>query len=582
MGYIRGLFSLRGIFMSARSFRLLPLLVVGALAACKSDGAGPQPGLDIGQSLKLTGAQDVKLEGGSDGANYFVVLANTDTSPTAAQTYSLVGSGLGGVVAALVPEDGASFSVSPLSVSARPIPDAAFEARLRARERRLLTSRIPGARAWYSARGIAAASTTSRGSFTIGRRAQAISSTAKVGDIVNVNVNGLDACENATIRGARVVAIGTHSIVVADTTNPAGGFTDADYQRYATHFDTLIYPVDVNAFGAPSDIDNNGRVVLVFTRAVNELTPPNASAFVGGFTFSRDLFPIVATERLPDCAGSNEGEYFYVMTPDPTGVVNGNDFSAGFVDSNTTAIIAHEFQHLINASRRIYVNNADSFEDTWLDEGLAHIAEELLFYHEAGIGPKNNLSITAIRASEQRRTAFNLDMSGNAGRYRSYLLKPSSNSPYAANDSLPTRGAAWDLLRYLADHHGTTGDKVFFQLVNSTLTGIQNIQSAFGPTFTADVRDWNVSHAVDDIAPVPEELLQPSWNWHSIYPPVYTTYPLKYQVMTDGQTYTGSVIGGGAAYYKLAIPASGSATLTLGGQSAAAGSHLQLVVVRTQ
>jgi len=317
---------------------------------------------------------------------------------------------------------------------------------------------------------------------------------------------------------------------------------------------------------------------------VNMLTPANAGSFVGGFTFARDLFPVTGNDRLESCPASNEGEYFYLLAPDPQGTINGNDRTTGFVDTMTTAVIAHEFQHLINSSRRIYVNNANSFEDTWLDEGLAHIAEELLFYREAGTTPKNNIDTPFIRASEQRRTAFNLDMTGNAGRYRSYLQKPSANSPYAANDSLPTRGAAWDLLRYLADHHSTTGDKVFYQLVNSTVAGIANVQNVFGTDFTADVRDWNVSHAVDDVAPVPTELTQPSWNWHSIFPVLYTSsgYPLKYQVMTDASTYTGTVTGGGAAYYKLSVPAGGSATLTLGGQSASAGSHLQLVVVRTQ
>ena len=571
--------------MSARSFRLLPLMVACALAACKSDGGvSPPPGLEVGQSLKLTGAQDVKLEGGSDGAQYWVVLANSSFDPTDKASFTLVGNGLGGSVADLVPQQGPSLALNPLAGGApesTPV-DVSFESRLRARERAVLTPRIPAARSWMKARQRASANRTTIGTYTVSRRDGSVPSDVAVGDTVTVNVNGTDACDNEMLRGARVVAISTHSIVLADTSNPAGGFTDADYQRYATRFDTLVYPLDVDAFGAPSDIDQNGRVVLIFTSAVNELTPPNADAFVGGFTFSRDLFPVVGTDRLPACAASNEGEYFYLIAPDPAGVINGNDFSTGFVDTMTTAIIAHEFQHLINASRRIYVNDANDFEATWLDEGLAHIAEELLFYHEAGIGPRNNISTTAIRASEQRINAFNLDMPGNAGRYRSYLLKPSTSSPYANDDSLTTRGGAWNLLRYLADQRSTTGDKVFYQLVNSTLVGIDNVQKVFGQNLTADVRDWNVSHAVDDVAPVPSELTQPSWNWHSIFPVIYPSggYPLKYQVMTDATSYTGSVVGGGAAYYKLSVPASGSATLTLGGQSAAAGSHLQLVVIR--
>ena len=568
--------------MSARSYRLLPLLILGALAACSSDSVSPNSGLDLGQSLKLTGAQDVKLDGGANGSQYFVVLANNSTDATAIQSYTLVGNGIAGSAASLQPEDAASLSLSPFTTagSTAPTADLSFEARLRTRERALLTPRIPAARAWMARQSTSVSGTN--GSFTIGRRDQAIPSTVKVGDTVRVNVNGTDLCDNPTYRGARVAAIGTHAIVLADTSNPAGGFSDADYQRFAARFDTLVYPLDVDAFGAPSDIDNNGHVVLIFTSAVNQLTPPNSSSYVGGFTFARDLFPVTGTDRLESCPSSNEGEYFYLLVPDPQGTINGNERSTGFVDTMTTAVIAHEFQHLINSSRRIYVNNANDFEDTWLDEGLAHIAEELLFYREAGMGPKNNIDTPAIRASERRRTAFNLDMIGNAGRYRTYLLKPSSSSPYASNDSLPTRGGAWSLLRYLADHRSSTGDKVFYDLVNSKLSGIANAQAVFGANFVADVRDWNVSHAVDDVAPVPQELTQPSWNWHSIFPVLYTTYPLKYQGMSDGASYTGTVAGGGAAYYKLFVPASGSATITLGGQSAASGSHLQLVVVRTQ
>jgi len=570
--------------MSVRSYRLLPLLALGAFAACSSDGTSPNTGLDVGQSLKFTGAQDVKLDGGANGAQYFVVLANNSTDPASSQSYTLVGNGIGGSAADFIPQDQSALSLSPFSrAGTTPTPDASFEARLRARERTMFSSRIPAARAWLAQRNASASSTTI-GSYSITRRDGAVPAGVKVGDTVTVNVNGNDACTNPDYRGARVAAIGTHSIVLADTSNPAGGFTDADYQRYATRFDTLVYPLDTDAFGVPSDIDQNGHVVLVFTTAVNELTPPNADSFVGGFTFARDLFPKVGTARLPSCDASNEGEYFYLLTPDPQGVINNNPRSTGFVDTMTTAVIAHEFQHLINSSRRMYVNNANDFEDTWLDEGLAHIAEELLFYHEAGLGPKSNIDVSSIRASEQRRTAFNLDMVGNAGRYRSYLQKPSASSPYADNDSLPTRGGAWDLLRYLADEHSANGDKVFYQLVNTTLVGIANVQKVFGTAFPDYVRDWNVSHAVDDVAPVPAELTQPSWNWHSIFPPLYqtSTYPLKYTVMTEATSYSGTVIGGGAAYYKLAVPPSGSATLTLGGQSSSAGSHLQFVVVRTQ
>ena len=330
----------------------------------------------------------------------------------------------------------------------------------------------------------------------------------KVGDLVRVNVNAVEGCTNAIIRAARVVAIGGKSMILSDTLNPPGGFTAADYQRFAAKFDTLVYPIDEGAFGAPTDIDNNGRVGIIFTTAVNQLTPVGSTSYVGGFTFSRDLFPKVASARAQACATSNQGEYFYSLAPDPLGTINGNKRTAGFVDSVTVPVLAHELEHLINASRKLYINTAaTAFEDKWLDEGLAHIAEELLFYREAGVSPRTNIDLTALRARPAVVRAFNGDMLGNAGRYRSYLGATPTSSPYASGDSLSTRGAAWNWLRYLADQKlsnivrapgaatelsgagtvsvdgGATGAEYYATLVNSSTT--QDLKITYGITATS-------------------------------------------------------------------------------------------------
>jgi hypothetical protein len=282
----------------------------------------------------------------------------------------------------------------------------------------------------------------------------------EVGDLVRLNVNGEENCTNGIYHIARVVAIGEKSMIFADTLNPAGGFTSADYQRYAAKFDTLVYPLDEGAFGAPTDIDGNGRVGIIFTRAVNELTPAGSNAYVGGFTYSRDLFPKIGNGRADACETSNQGEYFYALAPDPQGTINGNRRTTGFVDSATISVLAHELQHLINASRRLYINTlAEEFEDKWLDEGLAHIAEELLFYRESGTAPRTNLDVPKIQQRNAIVNAFNDDMIGNAGRYKSYLVATQSSSPYADDDELETRGAAWNWLRYLADQKITNATR---------------------------------------------------------------------------------------------------------------------------
>ncbi len=564
--------------MPLPAFRLPVVLTLALAAACHDGPTPPNGGIGPGESFAVAGAQSVTLTPGTSDGQYVAVVVNTGTTAGASESYSLRGSGVSAPAPATLLPSNPPTALRAESEGA-PTLDRAFESRLRDRERRELSPRWAAARASMAQR--AAEINTD---FVSTARRSALPTTVQVGDMVTVNVNGVESCTNAILHRARVAAVGAHSIILADSLNPAGGFTDADYARYAARFDTLVYPLDVGTFGEPTDIDGNGRIALIFTLEVNRLTPSGSPTYVGGFTFSRDLFPVKATARAQACAGSNEGEYFYLLAPDPLGKVNGNRRTTGFVDTNTTAVIAHEFEHLINASRRLYVNNTPEFEVKWLDEGLAHIAEELLFHHEAGLTPRSNIDSPTIKASQQRATAFNLDMTGggNTTRYRNYLLKPSSSSPYAADDSLTTRGAAWSFLRYLADHAASSDGNLFMRLANGPATGVANLQSVFGKDTPTQLRNWVVSNAVDDVVNTDVALQQPSWNWHSIYTTLYSAYPLQLPTLVDASSYSGSLAAGGAAYYRFAVTGGSNATLTLGGASGGSGSHVQLVVVRTR
>ena len=134
-------------------------------------------------------------------------------------------------------------------------------------------------------------------------------------------------------------------------------------------------------------------------RAVNELTQQNSSSLYLGFYYQRDLFP--KTSAAGTCPGSNVGEMFYLLVPDPTGVINGNVREKSDVIAYTLGTVAHEYQHLINASRRMYVNKYGAvFEEKWLDEGLAHSAEDLNFWAASGLSPRSNLDYTVYRWSK--------------------------------------------------------------------------------------------------------------------------------------------------------------------------------------
>ena len=534
-----------------------------------------------GASATVATGGSVSLVGGLSGGEYVLVVADTAVNGSStASSYQVTAAGVSGAGAVSAP----STSVMSLpqgggSLSA-PRLDFSFSANLNARAAPTLTPRVAAARRAWSTVSAGSGATFSRSS-----------TPPQVGDLLALNVSS-NACDTVTSRTARVVAIGTQSIVVADTLNPGGGFTAADYQRFSTRFDTLVYPLDVTNFGAPAVLGSSGKIVLFFTSAVNALTPKGSTSYVGGFFFSRDLFPLLATpgDRQQVCAGSNESNLFYLLTPDPAGTVNGNIRRTGFVDSVTTSVLAHEFQHLINASRRIFVNRATSpFETVWLNEGLSHVAEELLFYREGASTPLQNLDVPAIRASVQLRNAFNADQASNAGRYREYLLAPSTSSPIRNDDSLSTRGATWNFLRYAADRKnrgGGTDASVWQALVNSTTSGVANLRQVFGSNLGTMLSDWSVSQYADDIVPgARADFTQPSWNWHNIYsvlggsasaPP---TYPLKVTGLTTAGA-SGSVIPGGSGFYRFSVAANTTAVLGMTADSGGAVSPLQGVIVR--
>ena len=550
------------------------LAAVGNPACQGSSAATPAVGATL---TDLTGS-GICLSGGASGATYALVAfyANPDSSQVAPITVQSAG-GVTGVTSA---------SVSPLinsapTLSSRRSPvnrlQESFDNRLRVVSRRELTSRIPGAREFVRQR---AASTAS---FSL------IPSSPTIGSIYTLNANGNNACDSPINVAARVVAVSNLAIVVADTANPAGGFTNAEYASFAATFDTLISPLDVKNFGAPSDVDLNGKTIIFFTKEVNKLTPRGSGGVVGGFFFERDLFPTADTQFLQGCPASNFAEMYYSLVPDPNGQFS-DARSKQSVQDLTPGTLVHEFQHLINAGRRLYATNADAFEDVWLNEGLSHSAEELLYYHVAGLTPRQNITTAIIGSSPAQVNAFNNYQGDNTGRYEIFLGKPHQTSVYAGNDSLETRGATWNLLRYLVDH--TTGpDSVSFQaLDNTALTGQQNIAHVFGTNYLTQIRDWATSVFADDLPGQTDvRFSQPSWNYRQIFPRLVdnngnplNSYPLTVFPLSDATPVNVSVDAGGAAYIRFAVPANASASINWSSNGLPASPLMQFTVVRSQ
>jgi len=328
-------------------------------------------------------------------------------------------------------------------------------------------------------------------------------------------------------------------------------------------------------------------VVAFYTRAVNELSPPALSVVVLGFFTARDLF----SSAPASCPRSNEGEMFYMLVPDPTGAVNSNVRTVSFVRGSTVGTMAHELQHLINGSRRVYLNGTWSglFEEVWLNEGLSHIAEELVFYRASvGLAPRQNIVVTNLTTgpnASRRVAAFNTYANANFGRWRGWLQRPDTSGPVKNVDALASRGATWSFLRYSADRLNGTDATFWSALVNTQTTGTTNLSSALGGANVNDwVRDWTAANYADDaVSGIASQYTHPSWSFRSLYTALNGSYQLVPRPLTNATGLTLSYSrGGGTAYARFGVPASGFAQVTALSGGVAPTSPYALIVMRTK
>jgi hypothetical protein len=276
--------------------------------------------------------------------------------------------------------------------------------------------------------------------------------------------NTLDPGSYVTVT-ADLVYDGTHALIYADVNQPTGSFTQPDYDAFGANFDTSIYPTNTDHFGAPTDIDGNGRIIILFTPQVNELTPDGTAqqeGFISGFVLFNDIAPNVVPSGT-----TNSGEIFYSMVPDPNGET-GNSFPKAIVDEVVPGTLAHEFEHLISNGYRFVILGGGSdwrfLQQTWLEEGMAHMAEDLNNMDEQNI----------LRANLYLGTPFATSLLGNAE------LRPRV-------DTLEQRGGIFLFLRYLADRYG---EDILKTIVRDPAIGEASIANVTGVDFHASVADY--------------------------------------------------------------------------------------------
>lgn len=503
----------------------LPLLVKGGSQITT---------MEVGSALDVddpTGLTCLRLAG--DSARYLVVVSSASSVGAASYGYYLRGLSDGGKQPVSAPSRSVA---APPALPPLDFADA-FERSLRVRESGLVKERVP--------RRIA-----------VGPEAAAAAVPA-VGDRRTFKVLKSGGGFDDVTAVARY--IGSRAALYVDEDAPAGGFDDSDLATLSSEFDDPIYPTVTNAFGMPSDLDGNSRIVILFTPAVNRLTPRGSNSFIGGFFYGLDLL---------DGDGSNHGEVFYALVPDPTGQFSDARSRSRVMDV-VPAILAHEFQHMVHFNERVLKLGAPSTEALWLSEGLAQMSEELV-----------------ARAYEMRGEPSLVERhrEGNRTRARRFLADPGAVSLIVTTGegSLEERGAGWLHVLYLWDRGG--GTDVLRRLTQTTRTGIDNVTAVMGESWPDLLADWEAALYADDLVPGSAPYQYPHVSLRDLLSVPTTSYPLVPEALGGADFIrTGSLWSSSAHHYIVEPPAAGSIILRLGGSgggNAPETEQLRLRVIR--
>ena len=503
------------------------------VAACGGDPPGPNPGpsLDCAQvqptSLAVGGFTivDPTAEGGcvavpslpaagAGGAEHLYLAVSTagaEVTGGITAPYSISGNPAGSTTRV-------TELPSPLVSAFKAPPSAArFHRMLREREQAL--ARDP-ARQLFGARA---------GGVT----APSFAAAPGVGSEKSFFVCTNSDCDNfVSVTATAEVVADKVAIYVDNASTVTQRYSTLELNDIAKIFDDFLYPIDTLNFGRESDIDANGVVQVLLTPRINALSPNcnSSGSVILGYFFALDL--------LVD-ANSNNGEVFYSLVPDPLNA-QCTIQKESFAKPNLAPTFVHEFQHMISYAQHAIVRNGNS-EDTWLNEGLSHYAEEL-----AGrIVPD-----TTGQAAGTTYTQYALSNYLNAYEYLSDIEANFLISPEGSGGSLEERGAGWLFVRWAADEFGTGADNLaqlrvrgtaFTQaLVQTNLNGSLNVQAQTGESFSTLVTQWQLANYLDDLpnfSPSSDRLRYITINLRQQFASLHNqdpaNFPLTYPLVPD-------------------------------------------------
>ncbi len=217
-------------------------------------------------------------------------------------------------------------------------------------------------------------------------------------------------------------------------------------------FDDRILPLTSARFGAARDVDRDGRFTILLSSWLDHLAGGRYA--VDGFVRVADLD---TSFRAPF---GNRCDMMYLST----GLKSG---------PYLRTVLAHEYMHAVIFSEKTLRGERASRdgpeEEGWLDEAMAHLAEDLHGFSTSNI----DYRVSAFLACPERYQLVVDDY------YAADLFRSHGN-----------RGSTYLFLRWCAERHGPD---LVSRLVHSSLRGTANLEAATGSTFAGLYRRWSLS-----------------------------------------------------------------------------------------
>lgn len=247
-------------------------------------------------------------------------------------------------------------------------------------------------------------------------------------------------------------AVGRHCQVYVDREHSDRDTLRPTVEDAVRTFDDQVRPVARARLGQVLDVDRDGRFTILFTGWLSRLQEGKVS--LGGFVRGSDFYRDVAAPF------SNRCDMMYLNTNLRPG-------------AHLRTLLAHEYTHAVVFSEHVFGDYlpvaTKRDEDSWLNEALAHLAEEM-----HGHGWSNlDYRVSAFLNAPERYALVVPDYYGS-GVWR----------------DPGTRGSAYLFLRWCRDR---CGDDLAARLIQSNLHGVLNLEVATQRPFAALFREWTVA-----------------------------------------------------------------------------------------